>query len=191
MLANEARIKTAKHEIKTAIATLSKNRGADLIKTKKRAQSKLIDEDELKGLLNEISDKLLSMLDSEIKVQNYDKNDFIKIRNLFIAVATIRSGRRSKEILKMTVEEVNEAKETSINGKKYYRINVLDQKKNTKTAEPTHIALTEQEFKGLKLYIGSLRTSHCNVAFPPRLHTKTDMTRSMSFSSACNIMQKF
>ena len=196
LLTKDIKRKDVEFEIETVHSSLSKNKGADLLKTKNKAKKKLISKEELDSLLQEIQLKLFDILQyDETKLSNLTIKEIIDIRDSLIAVATIRLGRRSKELMKMNIKEVNDAKILNVENTVYYLIEVLNQK-NTKMGEAAPVALTKQEYDVLKIFISQLRprltdNESCSVVFPPKSYMNASVTGDLSYSSAYSILQKF
>lgn len=149
--------RTIENEICTTLKLLSKNRGRELVQTKKRAKKKLMSDCHLQEILAKISNETLELTEkTEADLENYSDEEATSIRNNLIAIAILRLGRRVKEIIEMTLEEVNNHEEKTIDGEKYVIIHVLEQK-NVQSGEEAPILYTANEFEALLKYIKILR----------------------------------
>ena len=119
-----------------------------------RAKNKLVPATDLELLLEETEKFLCDFLTdaAEEKHLDYTTSEICKLRNALIGVATIRIGRRSLEMVKMKLNEVEDAKKTEIDGKLFWIVNVVEQK-NTFTGKPAPVVFEEQEFKALQIYM--------------------------------------
>lgn len=61
-------------------------------------------------------------------VKGYIREEIFNVRNCVIAVGTLKMGRRTKELSKMTVEKALNARERTVNGVRYHVVVVVDQK---------------------------------------------------------------
>lgn len=143
----------------TMYGQLGRKRGAGLAITKKKAAEKLMSEEELKVMLEERSEELRRTLEEDYDC--YDKEKITTVRNNLIVVATIRLGRRTKEIMTMTLDEVRDAEKIQVEGDcgdcvENYVVKVYDQK-DLKTGNEAPIAFTEGEYDVLVNYINLLR----------------------------------
>lgn len=109
-----------------------------------------------------------------------------------MSVATIRLGRRSKELMNMTLAEINEAEKKEIDGKTIHIVNVVDQK-NLKTGEAAPVVFSDPEFQVLQIYLSKMRPkitgdAFNQTAFPSQQQRAS--SHNMSFGSFYNILQK-
>ena len=184
-------------EIKNELAILNKMKGKDIIEKNERARKKIVSDREMEELMTRTRSYL-----SEISQQmeknvhlTFNSKEITKIRDSLIAVATVRLGRRSLEMTRMTLEEVKGATESVINGNKYYTINVRDQK-NTHTGSAAPVVYHEDEYHVFLVYINQLRLkltsdSNCKVVFPANCKTNSKLDQSLGLSAAYKILQKF
>ena len=95
---------------------LNKMKGKEMIGTKRRAKKKLLSEEELEELMTETLRYIGSVTDDIASKAHldYNENEILKVRNSLIAVATVRLGRRSKEMTRMTLREVEEAEPSMV-----------------------------------------------------------------------------
>ena len=195
-LLRDSDLKYARHEIATCKALISKRKGKDLAKSRESARDKLISEDELNDLLADINGKITSVLeDNKEQREKYSLSKIVDIRNCLIAAGTIRIGRRSKELMKMQLEEVQNAEQVVVEGDTYVVVKVFDQK-NIRVGEPAPVTFTHDEFEVLKIFIQELRPKLINNSFetnvfPPKRHMKCASSKDLSFSSACRILKSF
>ena len=194
IISKDIKVKRVLHEVKNAVDLLGKDRGAEIIKSKAKAKEKLVSEEEMKDYLKEPKEVLKNLLIDFEKnsVSKYGIKQTIKVRNSLIAVATVRLGRRSKELSTMSLEEVSEADKEIVDGKEVYIIKVVDQK-STKTGIPAPVVFTQKEYRALNIFIDHLRPKlgcESEVVFPPR--TKLGITKKdLSYSNLHHIMQSF
>ena len=200
MTRREYMLKLVEHEIESMVQILTKDKGSDLILTKKKATKKLIQKKDIEMLRDSISKSLCSKLNL---LSNLIKNGTleskmemaIKVRDELIAIATVRLCRRSKELIKLSIEEVNKASLRYLpNGSSYYMIEVQDHK-NTRTGVPATIAYTQCEFKILNLFIKHFRTVLTNgeetsIVFPNRIKPSNPNVE-LSFTDLHYILSKF
>ena len=189
--------KQVETEIKSEIKILNKMKGKNIISTKTKARNKLLDETELRELLNETNRYLQSVHEDVGRGahKSYSRKHITQVRNALMAVATVRLGRRSLEMTKMTLDEVEGATESRINGVKHYTINVSDQK-NSCTGMPAPVVYENIEFEVLSAFIKDLRPSitedkFCRVVFPAfnRINSKCD--QDLGLPAAFKILQSF
>ena len=181
-------------EIEAMCSSLKKDRGHDLIESKRRAESKLVEEEELDQLLNDTISSVLEVLEkSQEEIEKLTVSDALNVRDGLMAIATLRLGRRSKELLTMKLSEVEKAEVKLINRQKYHIVKVLEQK-NKKAGLEAPVVFEDKEFKVLSIFINKLRkklslNENSQVVFPPKssIHAKEEM----SLSSAWRILQKF
>ena len=196
LLIRKIRLDEDLHEIEAVYASLRKKKGEDLVATRKRAKGRLVGENELNSILLEAQEFLKDVSNKTAQdLSSYDEKKVLDVRNNLMVVGSIRLGRRSKELMTMTLEEVAEAEKTLINGEAFHIVKVMDQK-NLKHGEVAPIVYSSTEYKALELYIRHLRPKLTNDVFNqsvfiPRLKLKCSGTQDLSFSSAFNILQKF
>lgn len=109
-----------------------------------------------------------------------------------MAVATLRLGRRSKEIMTMTLQEISESEVKQMNGEQIHIVKVLEQK-NLKTGETAPVVFTDLEFQVLQIYITKMRPQITGDAFNPIAFPSQQQRASsnnMTFASFYNILQK-
>ena len=111
-----------------------------------------------------------------------------------MAVATLRLGRRRKELLTMSIDEVRSAQMEKVGSKTFY-IKVLNQK-HSKCGQEAPVAFEKEEFEVLELYIKKLRpkiTTDCRLktVFHPLSKASSPLGQELSLSSAWKILQKF
>ena len=58
----------------------------------------------------------------------FKEEDVLQVKNSLMVAACIRLGRRSKELMTMTIDEVNTAEEKVIDGNTFHIIEVEDHK---------------------------------------------------------------
>lgn len=160
-------LKQIQTEIKAEITILKRQKGTDVVKTKVDAAKKLMTDEELNDLLSETNSYMVEVLkDTETdKHLHYSTSVILKIRNALMASATLRIGRRSMEITKMTLEEV-------IN----QIVDVIDGKKCSGTKKhcfwkASSGCFNEVEYKLLTIFIRDLRPKilqdrYCKIVFP-------------------------
>lgn len=176
----------------THYSQLGKKRGAGLAVTKKRAADKLMTNEEMDKILIERSEYLSKSLDEDY--ETFDKEKIKEIRNALIAVATIRLGRRTKEIMTMTLDEVSAAEKIVIEGGTVnYIVKVYDQK-GLRTGEEAPIAFSNEEYQSLQKYVNILRPKlsikkNCKTVFTTTIKTKDN--NSLSFSGVYQILQLY
>lgn len=146
--------KDIKFEFEICYSQLGKQKGAEMVRTKRKAEEKLMTDAEMAVILDQKSKALETIMGNDFK--SFDKDQILVIRNDLIVVATIRLGRRSKELTTMSLEEVKSAERIEVNGECSYVIKVLEQK-NIKTGQEAPIAYNEKEYQVLKKYIEILR----------------------------------
>lgn len=170
---------------------LGKKRGPGLVTTKRRACKKLMSQEEMDTILSERSDVLKQSLTEDYS--EFDIDRVTEIRNDLIAVAVIRLGRRTKEIITMTMEEVFGAETITIDGgATNYVVKVYDQK-DLRAGNEAPIAFTEEEYDALKKYGNILRPKltiedGCHTIFTT---TNKKTNNSLSFSGVYNILQLY
>ena len=195
-LLRDASLTNAKQELCIVKTLLGKERGKDLAKSKAAAKKKLVTDDELDSLLADITCKLTMVLaDSQEVRDSYSTTRILDVRNCLIAAGALRLGRRSKELMKMTTSEVDDAERVEVDGDVFHVVKVFDQK-NIRVGEAAPVTFTAEEFKVLEIFIAELRPKivsnkfEKNV-FPPRRHMKYAAAKDLSFSSACRILKTF
>ena len=135
ILSRGIKLQDVTHAITNQIYILRKRKGADLIKTKKKAKSKLITQQEVDGLTDDTRSCILQVSE-DIKNSvhlNYSNRTIAKVRNSLITIGTLRLGRRSMELTKMTTMEVDEAEGVFVGEQKYYFVKVQEQKTTSST----------------------------------------------------------
>ena len=165
------------------------------MKLKERLK-KLISGEELEDLLKDTVSSVLEVLHkSSDELDGYTANQALEVRNGLMAVATLRLGRRSKELLTMTIDEVRSAQMEKVGSKTFYIIKVLNQK-HSKCGQEAPVAFEKEEFEVVELYIKKLRpkiTTDCRlkIVFPPLSKASSPLGQELSLSSAWKIQQKF
>ena len=163
------------------------------METRRRAEKKLMNDEELDTLMNDTVlslEKILKKTDYELNCLK--RNEILDVRNCLMAAATLRLERRTGELIKMTTEEVKNAKEEIVEGVPFYIVKVLEQK-DLRTGQEAPIAFSK-EFDVLKIYISKLRPKiirdqNSQIVFPP---TKANSDKdSMTYGGAYKILQKF
>lgn len=197
IILKDLNFKVIQHEIENSTSILSKRRGIERIQTNKKAKASLITEAETTQLAEELASKIRKVLlddGSEGVIESYKMKDILEVRNVLMATATVRLGRRSQELVKMTLTEVDECEYESVNGEKMIIIKV-ERQKSSSTGQPAPIVYTEEEFRVLNIFINKLRPKLLNeaqseVVFPPKVINTLSST-DLSLSSAWHILQKF
>jgi hypothetical protein len=189
------RLQEINHEIDSVNAALLKRRGSELVKSKQKAAGTIMSEEELDEMKNRVRKYLLTVLeDDQETLDKYCKTKVLEIRDHLMAIATLRLGRRSMEIINMRLSEVENADlVTTEDGDRYYIVKVLEQK-NLKAGEAAPVAFSADEFNVLNIYIKCLRaklTNSENTAVFPATGLTKALSTEMSFSAACRILQKF
>lgn len=98
----------------------------DLLLAKKKAAAKIVDDDDISSIL-EKTKTVLSAFISDSDAEKFEKfsiKQIISIRDSLIASAAVRLPRRSKELMRMTIEEVNQAETVSVQGENMHIIKV-------------------------------------------------------------------
>ena len=194
ILGRGVKLRDCEYEIDMACTVLSKKKGRDMVETRRRAEKKLMNDEELDTLMNDTVlslAKILKKTDDELNCLK--RNEILDVRNCLMAAATLRLGRRTGELIKMTTEEVKNAKEEIVEGVPFYIVKVLEQK-DLRTGQEAPIAFSKEEFDVLKIYISKLRPKiirdqNSPIVFPP---TKTNSDNdSMTYGGAYKILQKF
>ena len=135
MLSKDVRLKAIQHEIVSFRILLSKRRGAESIASKSRAKEKLVSEEELQCVMTDAQKTLISTVAAVERDETaWTPDCAIKVRDALIAIGTVRLGRRSKELIRMSLDEVNKAEQRTVNNEPFYIIHVTEQK-NAKTGE--------------------------------------------------------
>ena len=129
------------------------------------------------------------------KCASYTTAEAVKVRNSLMAVATLRLGRRTKELTHMTLDEVKNAEKRRVLDESFHIIEVSNQKA-VRTGTPAPVAFEESEFKVLEHYIEFLRPKitkdkFSKVVFPPCTKLNSQSENHMSFSASFKILQKF
>ena len=111
-----------------------------------------------------------------------------------MAIATIRLGRRSKEIIRMNMVEVGDAICKEVDGERFYFIEVADQKSG-KFGKLAPVAFSESEYFLLKKFIKYTRPSivhdsSSEIVFPSSSGMNVNSAEP-SFGAAHRILQKF
>lgn len=176
---------------------LNKMKGKEMIVTKGRAKKKLMSEEELEKLMTDTVQYIETVSDDIAKKTHldYTENEILKVRNSLIAVATVRIGRRSKEMTRMTLLEVEEAEITMIGEEKFHIINVAEQK-NSRGGKPAPVPYTDIEYSVLKSFITDMRpkltnSKFCDVVFPASSKVNSHVDQELGLSAAFKILQKF
>ena len=122
MLSKDARLEAIQHEIVSFRILLSKRRGAESIVS--RAKEKLVSEEELQCVMTDAQKTLISTVAADETAGTPDYA--IKVRDDLIAIGTVtvRLGRRSKELIRMSFDEVNKAEQRAVNKELFYIIHV-------------------------------------------------------------------
>lgn len=104
------------YEFKSTYEILSKFRGLDVAVAKQRASKTIIPEAEIALVIKEARRKLNKVLDDDqsIGLEDYSEQDAQDVRDHLILVAASRLGQRSKELMTMTISEVNDAEEEKV-----------------------------------------------------------------------------
>ena len=145
LLVRGVRLQDVKHEINMMIEILNKKKGEDSLATRKRSASKLIPEEELDNLQVDIGGKISEILRKLESDSDFNDTDALEIRNYLIAAATLRLGRRSKELIEMQLEEVRNAEEIEIDSKPHFLIKVKNHK-NLKHGVEAPIVYSAEEY---------------------------------------------
>ena len=189
-------MKQVETEIKSELFILNKGRGKDIIRRKENARKKLLTEQDLNEILSSTNDfiKMVLVEMRNRKHLSYSRKQVFKVRDALIAVATVRLGRRSLEMTRMTLSEVDDAQETAINNKTHHLIKVLEQK-NSITGKPAPVVYDESEFEVLKFYIKDLRkrispSSQNQFVFPSYEKLNSRVDQGMTLSGAYKVLQK-
>lgn len=195
ILTTDIKCKKILHEIETIRAQLSRDRGKDVIAAKARAKKKLITQQENNDLLDK-THKFLHSFVEENKANTdrvYSRSEALQVRDSLMAVATLRLGRRSKELMTMTLQEIADAEEEIIRDEKYWFIKVADQKAS-KVGEAATVAFHDIEYEALTIYITFLRpligTTSCTSAFIST-NTGDGSSGNLSFAAVHRILQKY
>lgn len=186
-------MKTIENEFSGFYSVLLKSKGRDIVKTKQKARSKLVPEQELEEVLDKLKEKVSEFnLIAEEDFKTMNEKDVLKVRNALIAIATLRLGRRTKEIITLQIEEVDKAVVKVVDGEEFRVVEVLEQK-NLKSGELAPIAYTTQEFILLQTYIKFLRPKLSSDESVKNvfINGKTSKTPILSFSSVHSILQNF
>ena len=183
-------------EIKKELCILNKLKGKDMIKKKEKAKNKIVSDEEMDELLQRTRSYIYEISD-QMKTDHlqFDRKEIMKIRDSLIAVATVRLGRRSLEMTRMTLHEVEKATVSVIDGETYHTINVSEQK-NTYTGEAAPVVYDETEFFVLTKFIEHLRSNltsdaNCKVVFPAICKSNSKLDQSLGLPAAFKILQKF
>lgn len=109
-----------------------------------------------------------------------------------MSVATLRLGRRSMELMHMTLEEVQCAEQKEVEGEVFHIVQVLKQK-SLKMGEPAPVVFSDVEFKVLQLFILKMRStitgdSYNPICFPSQQQRAS--SNHMTFSSFHSIINK-
>ena len=196
LLSKDIKMKAVKHELDFANSILSKDKGAEVIATKRKAKSKLISCDETAKLLSDLNvyfEQIL--LESPETLALYTEEQARSVRDSLIAAGTLRLGRRSKELMKMTVTEVRQAVNKKINNEQIFIIEVMDQK-STKSGQAAPVAFSDREFQVLNLFLKTLRPkiigeAKCSLVFPSSKTTRYNALHELSYAGAWKVLQKF
>ena len=118
------------------------------------------------GEINSVLEKAIAKLNTETegnrqgKLEAYSEDQILHVRNLLIEIGTIRIGRRSKELVEMTIEESNDAEDALVDEEHYKIINAFNQK-NIRTGELAPVPYSVKGYEILQLYITKLRAKLC------------------------------
>ena len=184
------------HEIEIALSKFSAKRGIEKAHSRKKAENKLLKSNEMEDLLEGVSTQLKHVLSySENRLENMTIKEILEIRDKLMVVGFLRLGRRTKEIICMTVTEVEEAESRLIDGKKFFIVEVAEHK-NMKSGLKAPVTFAEEEFRVLKIFISKLRPKvlvdkSVQKVFVTRKTSMTQSTQEMTFSTAWAILQKF
>ena len=195
-IARKVKIEDFGHEMTATYDSLKKKRGEDQVATRKRAKERIVEVGDLQEILVEVDSHLEEVgRTPATDLKKFKEEDVLQVRNSLMVAACIRLGRRSKELMTMTIDEVNAAEEKIIDGNTFHIIQVKDQK-SLKQSKEAAIPYSVLEFNALNLYIEHLRPiisndRFNNSVFIPKLKLKCSISQELGFSSAYNILQKF
>ena len=194
ILSRGVKLKDIEHEIQIVCSALSKHQGRERVETRKRVAKKLIGEEEMDDLMEETSNSLWPILEkSEEDLMKLTTKEILDIRNSLMAVAALRLGRRSQELVKMTLKEVEEAEEKTVDDKHFYIVKVLEQK-DLKMGKEAAIAFEDKDFKVLKIFIQKLRPVILKDNPSPYVFVSSRadcINEDLSLAAAWKILQKF
>lgn len=187
-LSRDSDRRTIMHEIKNVKTQLSKRRGLDVIAAKVKAKNKLISKDDNLAMLREAQDSLYEfMAMSNDRTSEFSRNEALNVRNTLMAIGTLRLGRRSKELITMTLEEVAAAEKQSISGENYYFVKVANQK-GARSGESATVPFHQKEYDALHLYLDKLRPLIGNTATDSVFICSSG---PLSFALVYKILQKY
>ena len=98
LIAKDIKLKKINYEIENAVQFLSKNRGKDLIKTRERAQNKIIPEEDTLAIRKDLEDFIENFVtEPKENLLQYTDEQIRKVRDVLITSATLRLARRSRD----------------------------------------------------------------------------------------------
>ena len=195
VLLRDIKFKKVCHEIETCRKILSKARGLEGIAASHRAVEKLVSEEEINSLMEDLRTDIRTLLNSsDDEMANFSIKQVLNYRNVLMAIPALRLGRRSKELMTLQLNEVDKAEKTDIEGEPFFVVKVSRQK-GAKVGKEAPIAYTNEEFTALKIFIQKLRPRiadkfQTNV-FPVKKNMKHSPSKDGSLSSAWRILQSF
>lgn len=194
IILRDINFKVITHEINNTTSMLGKQRGIERIETTVKAREGLISEEERLQMLEDLRTKITKILNDHESgnLEAYNATQVIEVRNTLMSTATIRLGRRAKELVRMTLTEVEERECKTVNDKNMFIIMVAAQK-TSGTGQAAPIVYTEEEFKVLMLFIEKLRPkllgeAQSNIVFPAKMVNSVSST-DLSLSSTWRILQ--
>lgn len=165
-----------------------------MIASRAKAKEGLINREGMEELKKKVEAYIEKVRATDVEtIKKYSVTEAIEVRNHLMATATLRLGRRSKELLTMNLDEMEKAKVCEANGERYFIVYVSDQK-GKRAGNPAAVTFSSGEFDVLRLFITHLRPkltqdSEMKCVFPPKDGLITNKT--MAFSSATSILKKF
>ena len=182
-------LEDVRRETQNCCAQLGKKRGGDIVNTRRRAEARLMSDEDINLILEKRRNLLIGTLDDNYN--EYDREKINQIRDDLITVGTLKLGRRSKEMMKMTIDEVEKAEKREVNGNNIFIVKVRNQK-NLKHGKEAPVVYTDKEYQVLKKYIDVLRPKiptekECDTVFTT-IHK--NLNSEISYSGIYNILQK-
>ena len=195
ILLREASWKNITYEIESCRKIISKAKGEEGIASSKKAADKLLSEEDMEGLMEDLLMEVRTVLSSSDEdIANFTTQRVLNFRNVLMAIPTLRLGRRSKELMTLQLSEVENSERASIEGESFFVIKVAKQK-GAKIGKEAPIAYTDEEFKALQIFINKMRPkiadSFQTNVFPFKKNMKHGSSKDGSLASAWRILQSF
>lgn len=98
----------------------------DLLNARKRAAAKVVCEKDIQSIFDKTKVAISALIadNKSGNLEDYTSSQIIAVRDSLIASAAVRLARRSKELMRMTIQEVELAEIVNVNGEAMHIIKV-------------------------------------------------------------------